>query len=349
MRKLYQPDLPENQKRHIRQVLTDKTKIDRYKECLAAGEHKGAIVEGHLIPRSWLRKIDLDGKVIAFMTLPIALTQIPQLVGIWVFNTGSFTCKEHENLFRPVDDPGVDLSDLRNLNLSVYKAIIATLWRQKLIFRAYESMLAETPDDEVFQAYLNMYRQQAIGLEHYKREVERCLNPQNCRWCNGRECKIVAHKVLHIRGEPILAVSDFTSGIRTKVNPMRRTVDYIANWGLTVLPTEKGHTVALHYFREERDIVEPTVEQLSRLQGRQLQAMVSCLILDSLENIAISPAAWLKFGKRRQAMVDRFRSEIPDIGFGSAERIAKWERDRFDPHPTPPNRHQLNLFSTRKH
>ena len=93
--------------------------------------------------------------------------------------------------------------------------------------------------------------------------------------------------------------------------------------------------------------MEPTVEQMSRLQGRNLQAMVSCLIVDSLENIAISPAAWSKFGKRRQAIADRFHSEMPDIGFGSAELIAKWERDRLDPHPTPPNRHQLNLFSTR--
>lgn len=346
MRKLYQPELPENQRRHILQLITDKTKIARYKECLVAGEHQGAIVEGHLIPRSWLRKIDLEGKVMAFMTLPIAQTPPPQLVGSGVCNTGSFTCGEHENFFRPVDDPDADLSDLRNLNLLVYKAIIATLWRQKLLLGGYESALDETPDNEMFQEHRHIIRQHIIGLRHYKREVERCLNPQNCRWCNGRECKTVAHKVLHIRGEPILAVADFTSGIRTEVNPVRGTVRK-ANWGLTVRPSEKGHTVALHYFREERAIVEPTVEQMSRLQGRHLHAMVSCLIVDHLENIAISPATWSNFGKRRQAIVDRFRSEIPDIGFGPAERIAKWERDRLDPHPTPPNRHQLNLFSTR--
>lgn len=355
MRELFQPKLPESQKRHILQVLTEKTKIDRYKECLAVGEHEGSIVRGHLIPHAWLRKISLEGEVMAFMTLPIVGTKALegdgsfglQPVSANTFNRRCFTCKKHEVLFHPIDIPDADLFDLRNLNLLVYKSIIATLWSQKLLMRSEEAALSETPENEMFKFGARLYSQSAIGLEYYKRQVERCLDPQTCSRCEGRECKTLAHKVLHIRGEPALAVSDFTSGARRRDDYTHGTITHLANWGLTVRPDAKGHTVVFHYFREEQGILQPDIEQLSRLQGRHLQEKVSCLILDHFENIAISPAVWERFGRRRNAILERFYNEVPNIGFGSAEQIAKWERDRFDPHPTPPNLRQLNLFSTK--
>ena len=47
-------------------------------------------------------------------------------------------------------------------------------------------------------------------------------------------------------------------------------------------------------------------------------------------------------------MLDVFANEMPDIGFGSMERVQRWEQDRFKPHTPAQNPHQINLFNPNK-
>ena len=150
-------------------------------------------------------------------------------------------------------------------------------------------------------------------------------------------------------GKPALVVSDFSDGIRTRINPRFRTVEYIVNWGMTVLPLNDGHRVILHHFVEEEPIIEPMSQQLSRLQGWKLQGEISHRMLKSFENIVIDPRRWQQLGgKRRQAMLDVFLNEMPETGFGDMETVMKWERNRFKPDMPAPNPNQLNLFSSNK-
>ena len=248
IRKLYGPDLPQNERKRIAQIAVELTKRKAYRECLGVGQHSGAVEGGHVTPRSWLRKIcDENDKVRVFSKLPINVFRsglkeddhLPLLDHLNNVLVRSFTCRNHEEMFGPTDNPEMDLSNSRILNLLVYKPIMASLWRHKLLLQQAEAQLAEVPNSEPFQMEVELLRQQVIGLEHYKQLTEGCLSPQNCLKCNGSKCKTIGHKVFHIPGIPALAVSDFSNGIRTRINPRFGSIEYIMNWGITVVPQSR--------------------------------------------------------------------------------------------------------------
>ena len=296
IRKLYDPKLPQNERNRISQITVDLTKRKAYRSCLAIGQCKGGIVGGHVVPRSWLRNIcDAKGEVRVFSKLPVnpfKSNSAEALCGPTLehFNNafvGSFTCEKHESMFSSIDDPEPELSDSRNLNLMVYKPIIATLWLQKLLLKSAQAALSEVPESELFRSMTRLQKQRVIGLEYYKQETERCLDSQLCRKCKGGKCRVIGHKVFHISGEPAIAASDCSDGIRTRFNPRFGLAHYIMNWGITVLPFNKGHDVILHHFVEEEHIIEPMSQRLSGLQGKKLQREISYQMLKRFENIAI--------------------------------------------------------------
>ncbi len=359
IRELYQPNLSENERKRISQIGIDQTKRKAFRSCQAIGQCERPIVGGHVIPRSWLKKIcDDNGKVCVFSRLPLnpfrwsseEETNIAIMEHINNAFVGSFTCQKHEALFSSVDNPEPDLSDYRNLNLMVYKPIIASLWQEKLILQSVQAELAEVPESELFQSMLRLQRHRVMGLTHYKRETEQCLHPETCRRCKGGKCKVLGHKVFHIPGEPVVACSSFSDGIRTIINPVSRVVQKIVNWGMTILPITDGHKVIVHHFIEEENIIEPMGRLLSRLQGDKLHREIPHQMLKYFENIAISPMRWDQIGgKRRRAIMDFFIDEMPNVGIGSVDRLDKWERDKFVPDRPIPNPNQINLFNPNKH
>ena len=358
IRRLHTPELPQNERNRITQRAIELTKRKAYKECLGPGECEGAIEGGHVTPRSWLRQIsDEDGNLRVFAALPISpfktkfqgtldALKLEHLNNVFVC---SFTCRNHENMYGPTDNPDADLSDFGILNLLIHKPIMAALWQQKLLLQQAEAMLAEVPEDEAFQFEVELQRQRVIGLQYYKQQAESCLRPKDCARCQGDRCRVIGHKVFHIPGEPAIAVSDFSDGIRTRINPRFGSVEYIMNWGVTVLPFSEGHKVIFHHFIEEERTSVPVGQLLSHLQGKKLQGEISYWILKSFEHIAINPARWEQFGEnRRRAIFDVFLNEVPDLGFGSMERIEEWERNRFKPVMPARNPHQINLFNPNK-
>ena len=358
IRRLHTPDLPENERKRIVQKVVDLTKRKAYQECLGLGECEGAIEGGHLIPKAWLKRIcDNEGNVKVFAELPIntfradhKMSNRPVLNHINNAFVGSFTCRRHEEMFGPIDDPDLDLTNQKNLNLILYKSIMANLWQQKLLLQMAQACLAEVPQDEQFKSQVGLQQQRITGLNYYKQKVEGCLNPQSCHRCKDGRCRAIEHKNFHIPGEPALTVSDFSDGIRirTRANTQINSVEPIMNWGMTVLPLSKGHKVILHHFIDEERIIEPLGQMLSRLQGKKLQGQISYWILKSFENLAINPGRWEQFGKRRLAMLEVFLNEMPDVGFGSMEQIQKWEEERFKQDSYAPNYNELNLFNPDK-
>ena len=103
---LPRPDLPDNEKRQYIQNLLEKSKRRNYKECLvssdaARSEHTKKIVKGHLVPRSWLRRIGTDDHVYVFATHSRNLyheeaTEIPRYEHINNVLFRYFTCRVHE-------------------------------------------------------------------------------------------------------------------------------------------------------------------------------------------------------------------------------------------------------------
>ena len=363
MFRLNRPEIPGNERKRIGQLLTHKTKLESFSRCMVCKEHNSRTVRGHSVPRNWLKQISSsDKEVIVFVALPVGplpkgleidgdLIAVPtKPLHINNVHRRRFTCETHEMIFFQIDDLNPDTTSLRILNLMAYKAIIAESWTEAMLEKAHRAALAETPDDEVFRIQARLHHQNGIGLEHYKNQVEECLQPEQCNRCNGSRCKMVSHLVRHIPGAPVLAVSQFSSRSRTEVNPVHRTIRYIANWGLTVLPKDNCHTVILHYFPNELEdsvMMAQAVSDFSSLNGRRLQEFVSMLLLDRCENFAISLEAWKTYGpKRRAAMEHRFGAELQDVGFGSMAHIKKWDAERFmKTKSSPPNPKQLNPFS----
>lgn len=358
---LYRPELPENPKRHLLQVITNKTKLKSFGKCMFGESHAARVVGGHVIPRNWLTQISVNDEVRVFTLLPVSdfWTRQPETFSdiepptrnehINHATVRRFTCQPHEDALSPTDSIYPDTSDFGTLNLCTYRPLIAQLWLETLLEQCFREALTVVPDDEPFLLQARMHRQNILGLQQYKKLIELCLDPVTCNRCKGDKCKVTGHVVRHIPGKPTLAVSQFSSGSRTHVNLHFGTIKYIANWGLTIIPTPKGHTAILHYFQEDVPTslqMQKTINEFRTLNGRALEQMISALVLDTCENIAISPAAWDSFGPRRQrALLNRFSTEQGDMGFGSQEQVEKWNREHFQEIKGPPgNPRQLNLF-----
>ena len=358
---LHRPELPENQKRHLLQVITDKTKIKSFGRCMFGESHAAKAVGGHVIPRNWLRQVSVNDEVRVFTLLPVSdfwnlqvetFSDIDPPTRNEHINHATvrrFTCQIHEDALSPADSIYPDTSNFGILNLCTYRPLIAQMWLETLLEQCFDEILTIAPGDEPFQLQVRMHHQNVLGLEQYKKLIEPCLAPDTCDRCKGGNCKVTAHVVRHMPGKPTLAVSQFSSGSRTHVNFHFGTIKYIANWGLTVVPTPEGHTAILHYFLEDVPNslqMQQTIKEFQSLNGKTFEQMISALILDTCENIAVSPVAWDAFGPKRQsAMLDRFGTEQSDMGFGAQEQVKKWNREHFQELKGPPsNPRQLNMF-----
>ena len=352
MTPLSRPLFTDNQQKQHMQILTEQTKRNAYKECLMEGDHQGQLIKGHLIPRSWLGKISAENQVVMFAQPPVNLfwsssnkaTETIRM-GIGDAATGFFTCEGHEKSFFSIDATAPDLANVVNLNLMVYKATIAQLWAQTLMKKAYETLASKTTNDEVVRQIANYYTENERGLKIYAQNFGQHLSTDSCDKCNEQVCETIKHKRWVIPGEPALAVSQFTSGFQAKIDYHAKTVQKMVNWGLTVLPTNKGHVAILHYLKDEEHDLKGLFSNLFHAQGKKLAAELSVIILDNCENVAINPDYWDRLGSRRQqAITERFWTRMPEFGFETIQETEKGERSQAFPSKHVPNLQQLNLF-----
>lgn len=349
-------DMSENRRRELFQILTDKTKPDAYQECLVSvSDCEGSeVVRGHLIPNAWLRVIAEDSHVMAFVKTPFhrfrgeegEIVQVTRR-GINQTLTGMFSCKKHEQIFYPVDQRDLDITNTTNLNLLLYRGIIAQMWTQRLAARAWNDFSKEVPIADMDRLVADMHRRNSLGLFYYKAQVENCLFPEKCKTCNygSKRCVKIVHKTRKLSGDPVLAVAEFPQG--------SRAID-IANCGITIFPTSGGHTVIEHCFTEEEGIWgkgNPLWPNLQSKSGKALEEAVSMRVLDYCENIAMNPTHWDKFGKKRQDAIRARATETMPTPFNSPERMqqqATWPL-RAPLSDYAPNRRLLNLFQDKRY
>ena len=254
-----------------------------------------------------------------------------------------FLCKDHDVLFNAVDDL-TDTRDysLRNLNWTVYRAVLAQEWR----VASHQWALAESGaiapslhhDSRTNKLRIGVWstlKDSLRGLGYYKRNLQTCLEPQNCTKCDGVQCRFVSHTPIHLKGEPKLAACTFSLGLRDH-----------ENWGLTVIPLadRTGHDVIWHHFGEHRKVWEERISLQKQAQGRKCQELVSQCILRFADALVVSPEWWGSIGdKRRSAIVEMVSAET-GIAIGTPEHVS-WCLNRAN---TPildlPNPRQLNLF-----
>ena len=353
---------PENELKRIRHLYVTMLKRKSFRKCTVGEGCRGKIVQGHLIPRAWLRAIATQDEVYVFSphSPPKALMdedpdyELPMKEHVNNALTRYFTCEEHEKLFFPIDELDPDLSLLQNIHLVIYRSLLAQLWLEDFLLRCHKRLAEESPEDEMFRALAQVNAEHLQGLRYYKRVTEKCLDPERCKRCRGGPCKTIGHIKRHMQGKRGISASQFSDGTRLRVrdnSEYQTHVQSVANWGLAVLPTKRGHAALLNYFLEERAIIQSELNYIAGLQGKRLEAYISAMLLSSCEDIAISPSFWEGLGSKRQdAIRSRFRNYMPDIGVGTLEMIDKWTEERLRSHSIEqiPNPSHINLFRETK-
>ena len=249
-----------------------------------------------------------------------------------------FLCDTHDVLFNAVDNlTGTKDYSLRNLNWAVYRSVLAQEWRvESRKWALTESGIIASPRHIDSRNRIYSKLNDALkGLDYYERNLRQCLEPQNCGKCEGIQCGFVTHTFLHLKGQPKLAASTFSLGLRAH-----------ENWGLTVVPLadHTGHDVIWHHFGEHQKVMEERVSRQRQAQGKRREEMVSQCILRSADALVVSPEWWCGIGdKRRDAIVEMISAET-GIAIGTPE----WVSSRVNRANTPildlPNPRQLNLF-----
>ena len=160
---MYRTGLPEDRKKYLLQVITNKTKIKSFGKCMFGGNHQAKAVGGHVIPRNWLKQISVNDEVRIFVLLPVSDFWNPEIetAGDYGPPTKSehinratvrrFTCQCHENDLSPTDSIYPDTSNVRILNLCTYRPLIAQLWLETLLEQCFREVQNAVPEDEPYQ------------------------------------------------------------------------------------------------------------------------------------------------------------------------------------------------------
>ena len=173
------------------------------------------------------------------------------------------------------------------------------------------------------------------GLAYYKRNLQNCLEPQNCTKCNGIQCSFLTHTVLRLKGKPKLAASTFSLGLRDH-----------ENWGLTVVPLADGtgHDVIWHHFGEHQKVMEGRILLQRKAQGKKREQMVSQCILRFADALVVNPEWWDRIGDKRRAAIVEMISAETGIAIGTPELVSSRLNRANTPILDLPNPRQLNLF-----
>ena len=353
-------DLLPNDRKPKLQCLAKKTGRSSYDSgCLWPGCNRTTI-RAHALTSFWMRAIETKCEVIEFsppelnyLLRDVTYTATPRGLRPTPFapmlrnredaQRYRFLCDTHDVLFNAVDNlTGTKDYSLRNLNWAVYRSVLAQEWRVKSLKSALpESGVIDPPlhsrsrTDGLRTGIYSTLNNSLEGLSYYKRNLQQCLDPQNCKKCNGTQCSFVTHTVLPLKGKPKLAASTFSLGLRDH-----------ENWGLTIVPLTDltGNDVIWHQFGEHRKVMEERISLQKQAQGRRREELVSQCILRFAVGVVVSPEWWIKIGnKRRRAIVEMVSAEN-GIATGTPESVS-WRLNRAN---TPildlPNPRQLNLF-----
>ena len=318
----------EEQESRQRQI--DAVKPKSYKECqVLFGNHHGKVQKGHTIPRVSLRALSRLGHVKLFMPKPGLkdLNLLPIRRGIHEAAIGFFTCQGHDELFWPVENNQPDTSKSRHMDLLAYKAVLGATWRLKLVERAYKQQLKLDPQSEWLQYSTNYFTSSIDSIDQYKRIVEDCVRPAY-RSGSGEKLKYMARSFKSAKN---LAVCEWFYGGQFNI-------------GITVYPTETGQTVVLHCVAEEWDIFDKWFGFLNGVSDEEFQELISMLVLQRCETIALAPETWNGFDETKRREIRSFFLETKqNVGFGSVEQIALWAQHEQGVFNSKTD--NLNLFS----
>lgn len=231
--------------------------------------------------------------------------------------TGKWACSDHDkNLFSPIENDNVDLSNEKHCLLLAYRATAVNYFAKRVRRRFSVEIALEFP-------YINNSPDIVVQTEMLELAMDSHAKAKHALadWENG-ENSIMDHRHFFIHSLPRIAATLVTTRRRNAVSTQRE-IETINKMDIlvpamripiivTVYP-EKDKTIALLSFPKGwQEFVRVIVPAFWENDERVASALLSKTILEETENIMISPIAWHSFSREKQKRIlDQFVVTMP--------------------------------------
>ncbi len=301
----------------------------RANQCLHQPGCTGQPIDAHTVPRNWLKQIG-PKQVYLFRPSPKPtgppgqMPAIPHKVSIRRATTAGFTCAEHDAVFQPADQRTTDTNDPTRLNLLFYRAVL----------KAFHGELVAT---EVARTHIG-----TVGKATRLGTPAANSQPSTLALASGLLRVSLSYPVLNWRirhvtrllpGSPRIACSN--AGVWDHhwvdfLSSPARPIESNGVWGITVMPTNRGHAATLHYctVAQDKDValrhlskMDQEMTTFEALQGVPLEEAISSHAIVLAENLCIGTRAWESLTSRRKELMRTAwtnNSWIPNGQFGRA-------------------------------
>ena len=300
----------------------------RANQCLHQPGCTKPPIDAHTVPRNWLKQIG-PRQVYLFRPNPRPTTPpgqppaIPHRVSIRRATTAGFTCAEHDAVFQPADQRDTNIASPERLNLLFYRAVLKALHGEILtgeVARTHLGALAESMGHGAIIA--NRKRQSIFSLASGLLRTSLLYPVLNWR---------IKHVTRLLPGNPRIACSNAGVWDHHWVDFLSRPARPIeANgvWGITVMPTDRGHAATLHYCTVVQDEgvavrhlskMDQGMTAFKELQGIPLEEAISSHVIVLTENLCIGTRAWESLPLQRKEAIRRAWTNntwIPNGEFG---------------------------------
>ena len=313
----------------------------------------GPIIRGHTIPKSWFKRIATKGDLYNLrpskldFIRPILDGKVPQYQPVKEHQnmalTQYFTCREHDaRKFQVIENANPDFTNPATLHVLLLKAILAQEWELFRMQNAYGKFSQEFTDpNAVFMRDMNVQARKI--LQPYKHVVSECSQTGGCVNCrDANECNRIRHYTRDMRGEARLAAYEFSNplpGVSSDGHIQKN-----AGVGISLIPTNYGHTFVYSYFADEGHMIERELSHIKELNSRKFEEYVSHMILGSCEFIAFSPSYWEREEFKNQRVIINYWNQTL-IELAEEKLMGQGNFDAMqDPIVAMRHPRQLNLF-----
>ena len=273
----------------------------RWDRCLHQPGCTNPPIDAHTVPVNWMKTID-PSYVYLFRPSPKPLGPpeqppvIPHKVSIRRATTAKFACDKHDKVFEPADQNVGNITSEESLNLLFYRALLKALNRTMVANETtgtHVGALVELLSPGIGAAN----RERKSTLELTSSLLRTSLTYRELYWR-------IKHVTKFLPGMPRIACSsagdwvhcwtDFWTGPATPVKSL-------GAWGLTIMPTNNGHAVTLHWCTvaqdpkiAERHLVKMDKEMqvFNELEEAELEAAFSCYAITLAEDLCIGTQPW---------------------------------------------------------
>ena len=282
----------------------------RADQCLHQPGCTNQPIEAHTVPRNWLRQIG-PKQVYLFRPSPQPtgppgqMPAIPHRVSIRRATTAGFTCAKHDAVFQPADQRNGNITSPARLNLLFYRAVLKALHGELLA-----EEMARTHVGTVAMGHgmtiTNAKRRSTLALASGLLRTSLLLPVLNWR---------IKHVTRLLPGAPRIACSNAGVWDHHWVDFLSlpaRPIESNGVWGITVIPTDRGHVAVFHYCTVAKDRrvaarhlskMDQEITAFKELKGIPLEEEISSHVIILTENLCIGTRAWEALPSRRQELI----------------------------------------------